>query len=400
MIDGVPSTRDVPEGLDSVSAPAGNLGDKVVVRIYQVRDKVARGEIKNICKTGLGKGERVPVAVQRQDSTGKLIVDGLDNVPVDLSEPVVIGGTATVELEETNGPLRGEIVDLDFIPQVGDEFKMDLTRGSDQASTRWDDRRGVRSIKLPDKAVLSNEATIELTEIGEVFKGRIVDLEFDPQTGDRFEMDVTRGSNQAKTRWDDRYDVNSVKLPDKAIASGEAIIELNNVGETFNGRIVDYPCLPDENEIVSAIVSEDSETARCVSSECKIVLNKPAELDGEVDVAIHSGVKISEQVVPPQGKIVSYDQLPSVDDVVNAKTKKGSKIAYTYVGEHPITLFRNASESGYAKIKITKADQTDLNGEVEQFGLNDHSFDEDNGGGNPFNSKQNSRNDEITGGKL
>lgn len=196
------------------------ISGKAIIELTEV-DETFKGNIVNYPDLP-NEGEKVPVTVQRHESTGVLDVDSLEDIPVFLTQSVVIGGTATVELTEVDGPLHGEIVDLDFIPQ----------------------------------------------------------------TGDRFEMSVTRDSDQAKPYWDDIRGVSSVTLQEDAIASDKAIVEVTGVGEVFTGRIVDYLNLHGAGEKVRAVVSEDQKKAYYLSPKCNLVLDEPAELSGEADIMI------------------------------------------------------------------------------------------------------------------
>lgn len=335
-IDNNPGVKDTPPGLTEIRVPEATLGDTVTVLVYQIRNDIAFATPDKIIESGFSVGDRVSAKVKRLSEKAQLDQDNFDSVSIDLEKPVVIGGNATVELTDVDGGLSGKIVDLDFIPQAGEQYQMSVERGSDSAKPKWDNFRGVETIDLRNESLASGEATIEITRIGNRFKGQIVDYVEPLAPGDQ----------------------------------------------------------------VRAVVTKNRREAQSISPECDLMLDEVADLDGEAVVEVHDEIKVDDGITPPRATLLSYDALPSEGETINARIAGNRRVAYTYGDEYRIDLSQRASDTGFGKIKITRVDRTDLEGRVVQSGFEGESKDDDATKKNPFAGNSTSRNTDITGKKL
>lgn len=336
LSDGHPTSTDPSLGMHQLIAPEATLGDTVSAIVYQIHDGTAYLALKEIIEEGLSIGDRVAVEVHRLEEIGFLDLNGFDRLPVALEDPVLIGGHAIVELTNVDDSLAGRIVDLDFVPKSGDLYKMVVKRDSAKALTNWEEVRGIDTVALSHESIASDEAIIRIVEVGETFKGEIIKYCNPPQLGDEIRASVNLNQREAYSQ---------------------------------------HP-------------------------EYEIQLDKPPELDGEAVVEIQNEVAINDGFVPPLATVLSYEQLPTEGEIVNARVDEDGRTATILREEHQIVLTRHASNSGMAKIKLTDVAGSDLRGHVERFFLQNESANNHGNSGSPFGKGFPTRNDDLTGRKL
>lgn len=425
-----------------------NPGASLQVQVIQTSDTAAYADVLSVLKPGVNVGDQVDIKVERGTSIAEFDSRNLASFDCRLNQKPTAGGPGIARIigYSTEG-IECKLADTANQLQVGDRYQMAVNRGKPEASPRWDDAVGVQSVALEDSADASTTAIVELTGVRESVTGRIVGYQNVPEIGSTHRVSLERGQDtvvlegipiyldfeseisgegtieitggevprsgqiseyhnlpEAGTKTTlalDReqdfvmLDGVPIDLEEPSQISGDVTIEIVGGGLPSEGRITEYPEIPNSGEIIDCRVERGASQAILQGVPIQF---SPSSRVGGLDIRL----KILDENPPVEAKLIGYPSLEQ-GDIVRAEVDDDNLgIAHALKGEYKLNLVNKAEKAAKVRVKLVSVTPKKIIGEIDGYlsiGSSGQSIDRNLKGNSPFNSGK-AKNDEITGKKL
>jgi hypothetical protein len=171
----------------------------------------------------------------KRDKAIVLTEDGRYSVILDESVP--FPGDITVEITDGSHPIQAKLAGyIGSLPAVGDKIETTLQQQTKSPTVSSGDV--TFDVSLSEPPLMTGEATIELTEIGQPVRGEIIDYADSPAVGDVLKIDATKG--ETPNRVSPEGEQYEIVLDKPLIMDGDVEIEITTVGNPFQGTPRSY----------------------------------------------------------------------------------------------------------------------------------------------------------------
>jgi hypothetical protein len=255
-------------------------GASLKVRIIQISNSIAYADVLSEREPGIDLGDRVGVQLTRGNLRATFGPSQLRSFNCVLNREPIVSGSGVARISAySNDGIECMLKETTNEIQVGDRYQMDVARGSTKAQPPWPESVGISSVQLEQSAA-STTALVELTEVRESVSGRIIEYQNLPPLGSTHRVRLERKQDSV------HIDGIPVQFDSKSKVSGEGTIEIKKEGVPSEGTITEYHGLPSIHTTVTVTLEQDQDFV--LLDGVPIELESPSEITGEVSLEITS----------------------------------------------------------------------------------------------------------------
>lgn len=337
-VAGTTTAREHSHGYTVEIPRYAQLSTEVTLQITSIEENEIKAEIID---SGSLPTEGAVVSGQTQDRAQRVSVDGKYNIEVDRYFTGNFEVSVAISRVDTD-EIKGEIVDEPSLPCSGDRVTARTQVGSNVVLVR----DGDYEITMPRVFMTKTSVEVEITEITEgVAFGTLVGENEVLSVGQEIDGKTVQGTKKVTFGSDGIIRTDTVASVETTVSV--RIMEISE--KVVHAELSRTGNLPIKGEVVEAIATAESDTAKPIDGSYRINLDSPALVSGYCKVQLTNLGEDAETT----GEIKRYaNTVPKAGDRVKANISWKEKTAYPLREKYKVNLRGNIPKVKTATVEI------------------------------------------------